>query len=530
MIRLLIADDEGFVRSGLIRNLDWKSLGVDLVEQSADGVSAFEKASEIKPDILLTDVRMPRMDGIELATKLRELLPHCKVIFMSGYSDKEYLKSALHLKAMSYIEKPISLEEVSQVISEAVSMCSLEQEKQALDLKKELTLKESLDMLKVNLPLEIIQNNTDSSVMEKWLNIAGISVTSKTRFAALILNFGIKDWDSLNAKGTGKAYLQERIHQAFLAKGIQSFSSFKDANTMILIALGGLNPASPLTDWVLDSLSLQLLESLREKCRLFIGIGSIEDSLQTISSSYQAAAIASQQLFFSGYGRFSRSDVNPAKTFELKEALLSDFKGLLQSRDNDKVLAFLKDLARSIKPYNNTLIPNIKSFYFKILLTLLNHAARQKIVFSSASSESALWETLSEFATLDEVESFILNFVMAYFTESAKHEGVSRCISHVYEIIEKNYGDPGLSIKFICDKLYLSHSHLCVLFKKETGKTLNQYVTEFRIEKAKELLEDSTVKLYYVASKVGYPDQNYFTKIFKKITNMTPSEYREMRL
>lgn len=527
MFSLLIADDEGFVRNGLARNLDWSKLGVDRVEQAADGQNALEKAVLMRPDILLTDVRMPRLDGIQLATKLREILPGCKIIFMSGYSDKEYLKSALHLKAVSYIEKPINLAEVSQVISDAVSMCLEESEKQALELKKDISLKESLDMLSVNLPLEVLHNNAE---MEKWLKISNISLSDNTRFAAVIFSFGIKDWDSLTAKGTGKVFLQKLIHETFLSNGLKSFSSFKTDNTMILIVLGENKSRTAISDRLLESLSLQILEELKDKCPVFISLGTIVDTILQLPQSYQTAVIASQQLFFKGYGRFSRTEDRYCRTFELKESILNEFKELLQSKDNQKVLNFLKDTARSMKQCNNTLIPNIKSFYFKMLLSLLNHAARQKIVFSAASSEGELWETLNDFTTLDEVETFIMNFVTAYFTQKAKLEGVSRCIAGIYEIIEKNYSNPDLSIKFICDRLYLSHSHLCVLFKKETGKTLNQYITEFRIDRAKELLEDSTVKLYYVAARVGYTDQNYFTKIFKKLTNMTPSEYREMRL
>ena len=527
MISLLIADDEGFVRNGLIKNLNWQSLGVDLVEQAADGAAAYEKASELKPDILLTDVRMPKMDGIELATKLREVLPGCKIIFMSGYSDKEYLKSALHLKAVSYIEKPINLKEISQVISEAVSMCSLEKEKQALDLKRDLTIKESLDILKFNFPMEIIQKNTDISQVEKWLSVSGIQVTPRTRFAVLIFSFGVRDWNSLSVKGFGKPYLQDLIHDFFLENRLNAFSGFKDTNTMLLFIL---EDAGLLSEYILNGLSVQIINKLKDKYPVFIGIGSVAETLEKISLSYQTAVIASQQLFFAGYGKFSKSEVDPSLTFEINDSILKEFKNLLVSRDNDGALAFLKDLSRSIRTHANALIPNIKSLYFKILLSLLNHAARQKIVFSVASSESILWETLSEFTTMDEVETFVLNFTAAYFSEVAMLEGVSRCISDIYEIIENNYGNPELSIKFISDKLYISHSHLCVLFKKETGKTLNQYITEFRMEKARELLEDSTVKLYYVAARVGYSDQNYFTKIFKKHTNMTPSEYREMRI
>lgn len=530
MISLLIADDEGFVRNGLIKNLDWGKLGVDCVEQAADGLIALEKALVMKPEILVTDVRMPRMDGIELATKLREIQPNCKIIFMSGYSDKEYLKSALHLKAVSYIEKPINLSEITQVIAEAVFMCIDEEKKHVLELKKETHLKESLDMLKVNLPLEFLQNHPDTQHMEKWLQVTNINLSLDSKLDVIIFNFGVKDWASLTAKGCGKANAQEFIHEYLLSNEIQSVSSFKKPDIMVLIAFSTLSSGNDFTEQLIENTINRLMQILRENYPIFIGIGTIVDGMQKIPIAYQSAVIASQKLFFTGYGHYSHSDINTSQIIELNEPLLDSFKGLLLSKDKDKILTFLKDTARSIKACSNTLIPNIKSFYFKMLMLLMNHASRQKIVFAETSSESSLWETLSDFTTLDEVETFFFNFITAYFTGIGKLEGVSRCISDIYEIIERNYGNHNLSIQFICDKLYLSHSYLCVLFKKETGKTVNQYITEYRIEKAKELLEDSTVKLYYVASEVGYTDQNYFTKIFKKVTNMTPSEYRELRL
>ena len=121
MIKLLIADDESFTRQGIVETMPWKDLNIYDIREAFDGENAFEILKDFEPDIILTDVRMPRLNGIELSFKARELYPNCSIIFMSGYSDKEYLKSAIHLKAISYVEKPIDLEELEEALKFAVS-------------------------------------------------------------------------------------------------------------------------------------------------------------------------------------------------------------------------------------------------------------------------------------------------------------------------------------------------------------------------------------------------------------------------
>ena len=121
MIKLLIVDDESFTRQGILETIPWKDLSIYDVKEAFDGENALEILKEFEPDILLTDVRMPRLNGIELSFKTRELYPNCSIIFMSGYSDKEYLKSAIHLKAISYVEKPIDLYELEEALKSAVS-------------------------------------------------------------------------------------------------------------------------------------------------------------------------------------------------------------------------------------------------------------------------------------------------------------------------------------------------------------------------------------------------------------------------
>ena len=134
MIKVLIADDERFTRQGILDMVDWDNLNVSEVKEAYDGINALEILKDFEPNILLTDVRMPRLNGIDLAFKTRELYPNCMILFMSGYSDKEYLKSAIKLKAINYVEKPIEIEELEENLNNAI-----------LELVKNTTIHNSIE-------------------------------------------------------------------------------------------------------------------------------------------------------------------------------------------------------------------------------------------------------------------------------------------------------------------------------------------------------------------------------------------------
>ncbi|WP_321015760.1 response regulator, partial [Hungatella effluvii] len=132
MFHLLIVEDEKRTREGLCRHIDWNGIGVDPVTAVAGGMEALLAVDDIKPDILLSDIRMPHMTGIELATIIRKKFPRCKIIFLSGYADKEYLMSAIELKVVNYIEKPIDVVEIRKAVSKAVMQLESEQKEELI--------------------------------------------------------------------------------------------------------------------------------------------------------------------------------------------------------------------------------------------------------------------------------------------------------------------------------------------------------------------------------------------------------------
>lgn len=133
---VLIVDDEAMPRKVLKEHLPWDSLGVTKIFQASDGLEAVEQARQCLPDIVISDIKMPHMDGIQMAAAIREFCPHCQFIFLSGYSDKEYLKGAIKLKAANYVEKPIDLEEIEQALSEVIKELDEQQKEESPDTRR----------------------------------------------------------------------------------------------------------------------------------------------------------------------------------------------------------------------------------------------------------------------------------------------------------------------------------------------------------------------------------------------------------
>jgi len=174
MIRLLIVDDEDETREGLRDFIPWRDLGVDTVYVASDGREALSLAVDIKPDIVITDIRMYGMDGITFALELRNLMPTCKIIFISGYSDKENLKSAIQLKAVSFIEKPINIDEIKQAVCDAVNMHIEEERIKALKENSDMIMRQTSYLIKQEIALDLIDSHVNPESVLKKLSITNI--------------------------------------------------------------------------------------------------------------------------------------------------------------------------------------------------------------------------------------------------------------------------------------------------------------------------------------------------------------------
>lgn len=527
MIRLIIVDDEDETREGLRDFIPWKDLGIDIIDVASDGFEALELANATKPDIIITDVRMTRMDGITFATKIKEALPKCKIIFISGYSDKEYLKSAIKLKAISYVEKPINFDEIKSAVQDAVKVHMDEENDRATKENSIIVMSQAGHLIRQEIALELIDSNLNMEAILEKLNATNIHFTSSNKYCTVIIKFNTRDYSLDSNIVTGR--IIESIDAA-ISSLFENYLIANKGNAYIIIHLCDDNVAEKeLLRSSLQQFMKQLSKDIQGITEIFISAGKCVIGLENIRESYQTSVIAVQQLFFIGYNRVTIYEESLNMPFSFDNTLLSVFGKCLKESNKNEATYFIKKTAADIRNHRNTIIDYVKNVFYNLVLQLSNIAHERGIEGKEDPQDDLdfLWKLISEKDTLNEIENYLIERINVFFLSLEEMSSKNNPVFLITQYIQTHFSNENLSIKEIADSIHLTPAYICQVFKKETGKTVNQYVTEYRLEKAKEFLKDKQAKLVEVASKSGYSDANYFTRIFKKSFGFTPSEYRE---
>ncbi|MDO5136772.1 MAG: helix-turn-helix transcriptional regulator, partial [Eubacteriales bacterium] len=262
--------------------------------------------------------------------------------------------------------------------------------------------------------------------------------------------------------------------------------------------------------------------------RFYISAGETAAGLSRAYQSYTAAVIRLQSSFFFPNGTFLSPDTTLQQGEEPQKKLPADPEGsfleLLLGQKEDSCQTLLEELYIFYKN-NSTVLPNeAKDLYYK-LFRCLSHGARQLLL--PLPDGGNIVDTLEACFSFEELHQALCQQTAQFFSAAKSLVQESSTIFHIKDYISKNYMNESLSVKDISGHVFLSPSYVCTFFKNETGKTLNQYLTEYRMEKARQLLSDPRYKISEISSRVGYSDGNYFGKSFKKHTGLSPSEYRE---
>lgn len=522
MFKLLIIDDEDNTREGIIESICWNEIGIGQIEQADDGVNALKKAIDFQPDIILADVRMPRMDGIELSFKLREMYPECVIVLMSGYADKEYLKSAIQLKAVNYLEKPINLDELNNAVKEAVQVCIEIQKKKEV----EISLVSNISLVKNELALSLLKKNNDNCFIDQQIKAARLDLPRETVFITILVKLFPVDAKNLGNLSAIKSGLTEELKKITIKWGICSIYAFKDEHSIVFHLFADMQKKYLLTPDKLKNIGCEIAGYFEDSYRYFISIGKKVHGIMNTYVSYESASSALRKAFFEGYNCIVSYDETNETAYQFDPTLFQEFRLYIESQSYSQTVFFIKKITSDIKRFIYTPLNNIREFYFRLLLDLCKSAENlQFSINNDFSDQKNMWEYFFKLRTLGELEHSLICYIEKYFKILEERKSNNRVITIVKTYIQENYHDEALSISKISDSIHLAPTYLCALFKEKTGKTVNQYITEIRIERSKELLLNTKYKISDVSSMVGLRDQGYFTKIFRKTTGMTPSKY-----
>jgi len=510
MINLLIVDDEIFTREGLLEMLPLDELGINETRQAYDGIDALNVVKDFEPTILLTDVRMPRMNGIELAFEIRKLYPECSIIFMSGYSDKEYLKSAIALKAITYVEKPIELDELEDALKSAISEHS-----------KSKTLKDSIEN---KLVLEMSNEHNKSDIE----NIVSSCVSKeiqenlyKSSFITILLK-------TQSSPRNYKEKIVENLKNICSLYNFNSFISIKDDTEIILHLFFSNNDTNymDIKSPLFSSLFISIGEYLAKYTHYYICVGEIVPKINEISRSYGIAYRISNHTFIYDYNSIILPFNDISNSYVVNEHIYFEFDKCLDKEDNQNLIFIIKNLTSEIRKFTNTKASYIRDIYYRLFLKIFDFSIERNIATDGYINSNYVFDEILKCSNIFILEEFLIDKVNDFFIVLNDKTSKSNPVSSILEYIHNNYFDSNLCLEQISKNTFLTPAYICVIFKDFTSTTVNKYINEYRIEKAKIFLKDSNISMSDIATKVGYSDGNYFSKIFRKATSYTPSEYR----
>lgn len=514
-MKLLIVDDEELTRNGLAAALDWVSLGITEVLLADDGVNGLSMALTHCPDIILCDVRMPRMDGIAMLEKIKAQLPDICAIFMSGYSDKEYLKAAIQLKAVNYIEKPIQPNEIKAAVLHAVEYCrKLQRQHHAEEAHTNLAATQLAYQLTV--PYAACKESIDALCLQFRQHYGTDKFKNVTTF---IIKFEHTPEDPADYTA-----IHQEIRHFLRPMHLHAIYSEKRLLHTVYHIYGTIAP----TNSTLSVIAEQFHTLFAPLGHHYIAIGETVCGITKAYHSYESALLLLQNSFFfepdTVLTQTLTESCRPISTKQLYGATEAYAKAL--AKPEISVMHTALDALYEACIHVTDFLPNrIKTIYYDLFSSLYKARKNEKLP-PDFQLENILdmMESCFSFPALHEMLTEKTN---AFFADLTAVRPENSTIYLIREYIGKHYTETGLSVKDISAYAHLSASYACTFFKNETGTTLNQYITEYRMEKAKELLAHPHYKINDISTAVGYSDGNYFGKSFRRYTGLSPSEYRE---
>lgn len=525
MIRLLIVDDEKVTRESLKKYIPWEALNIGPVLTARNGIEALAVARRAPPEILLTDVRMPKMDGLELARRVRELYPDCKIVFLSGYADKEYLKTAIRLQAVCYVEKPVDTEELKEAVLTAARAIEKEAGQRS---ETELLRKSSRDrarLMRSDITRALVMDDAFAKEMRSSFADALPAFEPETFFTAAVV---LLHWKGALTEGE-KASCRRRVLEA--CGGLtpfdlaSSFLGFVETDVLALVVARRIMEAGQGGRGAYDGL-LARLRALADGAFIpAVAVGDAVAGLGSIPRSYLSALRSASLSFYRGCDAVLFPAVGRAESFSAEPGTFCRFRACLRDHDPEHACELVQGISESARDKEPRDVDSVRDVFFKLYMVLFETGLTAGTADPLRGGDRAyIWRELRERQTLAELTGYVQGLV--HEACSTPVDASFRKMRNVQRYLRDNFSDPSLDLRVLAERTGLSKSYICAQFRKATGRHINGYVTELRMEKAKELLRGGNMNASEVAARVGYRKLSYFSALFKKRVGRTPTEYR----
>lgn len=512
MYKLLIVDDNPIQIQSVLEFVNWEKFDVNKIRTASNGKEGLEVFEEFSPDIVITDVVMPVMDGIKFTEQARELNNAAKFIFISCYEDFAYLKHAMVNQAITYLLKPIDPAELEKAVAKTLSVIEYERKFNSMTSM----LDESFDVFRENFLYRFLYSSyIDKDYLESTLRNLGFSeyrtfAVAKTGFR----DAGINNYSLIS-------YAKE-----FLFDRITGYAITETENRCIFIFMSDTDNCSAFLENIHNALNkfIANIESISQTLPV-IGLSHVKKSLYNIRILLTQADTALENCLLSADKNIDIFDDNADLSSNYDIADIKDtLSHLIDTKSRSSIDSFLDEY---YPPQLKKM--HVKALCITIITTLQLILTERNLNFKDMFGDSfVLWNKLDNFDTIVDTRQWIYNILdkTIELIDNTEKDSYGRLIQEIKNIIDKNYAQIS-NIDQISEKLFISTSYAKSLFKKYTGITIYDYLLNKRMEIAKQFLSDPSAKVYEAAEMVGYDSKPYFSKIFKRFYGKTPKEYQQ---
>ncbi|MCI6452902.1 MULTISPECIES: response regulator [Hungatella] len=535
---IILVDDEEEVRKSIIKQIDWESAGFQVVGDAENGEDALEKIEVLEPDVVLTDIRMPYMDGLTLAEKIRQRYPSTKVVIFSGYDDFEYAQKAIKLNVTEYILKPVNVEELTSILKRIKYNLDEEIEEKRNVSRLRENYRKSLPIIREQFFNDMVHRRLADDLIESKLREYDIPITGARKW--IIAAIDVEKSDDRSKKTLSLHEEEELIPISVMQivreklKSYCRFSLFQstaEAGMVVIAALDDDNTTTGLID-VLGDICKETKRIL--EVPVTIGIGHSVTGLSKIAGSYQSAveALGYKAVVGSGITIYI-NDMEPVGSgkLEFDNSDESDFISAVKFGPDEKIEAVMVRISGKLESarvhYRQQQV-----YVFGVLNTVIQMIQQYDLNLEEIlGGELEYLNVIDKLQKREEFGEWLLKTArkMNQAINQERDMTTRQVIQQARQYIMDNYQNPDLSVEMICRHLHMSPAYFSTMFKKETGQAYIAYLTEIRLNKAVELLNKTDDKTYVIASKVGYQEQNYFSYVFKKKFGVSPTKFRGAR-
>lgn len=533
MYTIVLVDDEEEIREGIIRKIRWEEYGFRIVGSAENGKDALELVEKLMPDVVMTDIMMPFMDGLELGEELTKNYPLTKIIIFSGFDDLEYAHRAIKLNVVEYVLKPVNSRDMGETLTKLKKQLDEEYQNRTNIEKLKKQYEDSIPVIKEQVLVGLLDGRISMDELRKYQSLVDFDINSPY-FAVGLLQVDrslSNDMDDV-FKNNGDILINTTLKQlseevmskyhknaCFLYGNMIGFIFALSSRDQVYRVINGMNEVCMDADKIYGL------------C-VSGGLGNIVKDTQDIGKAKNDALWALDYRVAIGNGKtIYIHDVEPDTTIKIRfngtdESMLTSAIKLGNTEEIEEAVDYI------VNKFSEALLSlnQYKIYFMEIKIAFLHliqsYGLKDDDIYNELEKEINIFDTPT---SKDSFKAWLISRSVRISNQIKKERVNSSTllVNRAKEFVDENYSDCELTVDDLSNELHVSPTYFSTIFKRETGSNFIAYLTEVRLQKAVEFLNTTDDKSYVIAEKVGYAEPNYFSYVFKKKFGVSPSKYRK---